>query len=331
MTSSGDGAVTKRQAWRLAGLLFIVGAVSTVPATFVLEGGGIATWKYALTALGVLTGVLCILLRLDRLDRRWLRVVPIVATIEVAVAVAITDAVFSYLFFFVAVYVALVFPRPREMAPYLALIVLALLGPLVYGSESARDVLLWTLAVAPGLVLTALVVGRLTHGLETSREEYRRLSDQDALTGVGNYRALLDRLRQETARHRRRYREFSLLALDLDDFKQLNESQGHLVGDLVLTIVGSTLGIHVRAEDTVFRQGGDEFSVIAPETGRRQAERLAERLESALSQISTGDREISATVGLSVYPDDGSDPLELLDAADTALLARKRGMSGTAA
>ena len=331
MTSSGDGAVTKRQAWRLAGLLFIVGAVSTVPATFVLEGGGIATWKYALTALGVLTGVLCILLRLDLLDRRWLRVVPIVATIEVAVAVAITDAVFSYLFFFVAVYVALVFPRPREMAPYLALIVLALLGPLGYGSESARDVLLWTLAVAPGLVLTALVVGRLTHGLETSREEYRRLSDQDALTGVGNYRALLDRLRQETARHRRRYREFSLLALDLDDFKQLNESQGHLVGDLVLTIVGSTLGIHVRAEDTVFRQGGDEFSVIAPETGRRQAERLAERLESALSQISTGDREISATVGLSVYPDDGSDPLELLDAADTALLARKRGMSGTAA
>ncbi|MSO41541.1 MAG: GGDEF domain-containing protein [Solirubrobacterales bacterium] len=324
-----DGALSKRQAWRLAAALVIVGAISTIPALLLLETD-VEQWKYAFTALGVLTGILCVLLPLHRLPRRWLAVVPVIATIEVAVAVEITQTVFSYLYFFVAVYVALVFPQPRRMAPYLVLIVVALVAPIFYADDSSRDVLLWALAIAPGLALTAVMVGRFTHGLETSREEYRRLSDQDALTGVGNYRALLHRLQQETARHRRRYREFSVLALDLDDFKQLNETQGHLAGDLVLTIVGSTLGIHVRTEDTVFRQGGDEFSVIAPETSRRQAERLAERLETALAQITTGDRELSATVGVAVYPDDGSDPLELLDAADTALLARKRASDRTA-
>lgn len=254
-------------------------------------------------------------------------VVPVIATAEIAVAVGFTHYVFTYLYFFVALYVALVFPRPRQMAPFLALVGAALLAPLAYGDAPATDTFLWAIAAAPGILLTALVIGRLTSGLEASREAYRQLSTEDGLTGVGNYRSLVERLRDETSRHGRHGREFAVLTLDLDNFKMVNETQGHLVGDLLLAIVGSMIDLKVRTEDAVFRQGGDEFAVIAPETGRDQAERLAERIENALMRIHSGDVQLSASVGCAIFPEDGSEPGELLDAADAALLSRKRSIA----
>ena len=214
------------------------------------------------------------------------------------------------------------------MAPFLVLVLLALVAPILYEDEPVREGLLWAFAAGPGIVLTAVVVGRLTAGLEASREAYRRLSTEDGLTGVGNYRSLIERLRHETARHHRRGREFAVLTLDLDNFKEVNETQGHLVGDMLLALVGSMIDLKVRTEDAVFRQGGDEFSVIAPETDRAQAEGLAARVESAISEISSGSVEISASVGCAVFPHDGKEPGELLDSADTALLARKRQHAG---
>ena len=315
-------AVTLRGAWRLAGLLFVVGSLSTVPGTLLLED--FEPWKYSLTALAVLFGALCLIVPWWRLDERWLAAMPVVSTILIAMGVAITAPVFTYLYFFVALWVALVFPRPRQMAPFLALVVIALFAPAVYADEPVRDSLLWAAAVTPGILLTAGVVGRLTAGLESSREAYRQLSTEDGLTGVGNYRSLIERLRHETSRHQRRGREFAVITLDLNNFKTVNETQGHLVGDLVLAIVGSMIDLKVRTEDTVFRQGGDEFSVIAPETDRIQAERLARRIDDALSRISSGDVRLSASVGCAVFPHDGSEPGELLDAADSDLLWRKR-------
>jgi diguanylate cyclase (GGDEF)-like protein len=319
-------AVTLQGAWRLAGLLFIVGSLSTIPGTFLLEDE-FETWMYAFTALGVASGLICFVIPWWRIGESWLQVVPVVAIAEVAVSVAVTHFVFSYLYFFIALYVGLVFPQQRRMAPYLALLLVSLLVPLSYEDEPLGDAMLWALALAPGVVLTAVVVGRLTSGLEASREAYRRLSGEDALTGVGNYRSLIERLRHETSRHHRREREFAVLTLDLDNFKTVNETQGHLVGDLLLAIVGPLIDLKVRTEDSVFRQGGDEFSVIAPETGRKQAELLAGRIEEALSRISSGSVRLSASVGVAVYPADGAEPGELLDAADTALMKRKRAQA----
>ena len=319
-------AVSLPGAWRLAGLLFITGALSTIPGTFLLDKD-FEPWMYSLTVLAILLGVACLVLPLWRLPERWLMAVPVVSTILVAIAVGITHEVFTYLYFFVALFVALVFPQPRRMAPFLALLIVALFAPLVYSDEPARETLLWAIAAGPGIVLITLVVGRLTDGLEASREAYRQLSTEDGLTGVGNYRSLIDRLRHETSRHERRNREFAVLSLDLNDFKAVNETQGHLVGDLVLAIVGSMLDLKVRTEDAVFRQGGDEFSVIAPETGRSQAEYLALRIEQAVARVSSGDFRISATVGYAVFPEDGTEPAELLDAADAHLLKRKRRSS----
>jgi diguanylate cyclase (GGDEF)-like protein len=316
-------AITLRGAWRLAGLLFIVGSISTIPGTFLLDKD-FEPWMYSLTALAVISGLVCFLLPWWRIDERWLAAVPVVATIQIAIAVAITHPVFTYLYFFVAIYMALVFPALRRQAPFLLLILGALLLPLLYDDEPARRTILWPLATAPGVIFISLVVGRLTANLESSREAYRRLSSEDGLTGVGNYRSLVERLREETARHQRRGREFALLTLDLDDFKTVNETQGHLVGDLVLAIVGSMIDLKVRTEDQVFRQGGDEFSVIAPETNREQAELLAQRIEYALNKITSGSVRMSATVGTAVFPQDGGSPGEMLDAADSALRARKR-------
>ena len=156
---------------------------------------------------------------------------------------------------------------------------------------------------------------------------YQQAATEDGLTGVGNYRSLIERLRHETARHHRRSREFALLTLDLDNFKHVNESQGHLVGDLVLAIVGSMIDLKVRTEDAVFRQGGDEFSVIAPETDRYQADLLASRIEQAINRVSSGELRLSASVGVAVFPHDGYEPGELLDSADAALLWRKRQLA----
>ena len=323
-TAKSHRAVSPRGAWRLAGLLFIVGALSTIPGTLLLEKDT-EPWMYWLPALAVAIGTACLVLPSDRLTERWLVVIPPLATILATITVAATDDVYSFLFFFIALFIGLVFPAPGRMAPFLVLMLAGLLAPLAYSDEPTSQALLWAIGAGPGFVLTALVVGRLTAGLEESRDAYRQLSSEDGLTGVGNYRSLMERLRHEASRHERRDREFAVLSLDLDDFKGVNETQGHLVGDLVLAMVGSMVDLEVRAEDAVFRQGGDEFSVIAPETGYKEARNLVQRIEESVSRVSTGDTRISASVGCAVFPRDGTHPSQLLDAADADLHARKRG------
>jgi diguanylate cyclase (GGDEF)-like protein len=317
-------AISLVGAWRLAGVLFIGGALSTIPALFLLEEPA-DPWVFALTAFAVAMGAVCLLIPNPPYDERWLAAIPVVGTIQVAIAVAATDYVFTYLYFLVALYAAVVFPRLREMAPYLGLIAIGLLLPFAYQDEPARQTALWLLAVAPGVLFIAIVVGRLTAHLEASREAYRRLSGEDGLTGVGNYRSMVEMLRHEIPRHRRHGREFTLLTLDLDNFKAVNEIHGHLTGDLVLAVIASTIELRVRTEDVVFRQGGDEFAVLAPETGREQAERLAERIAEALNQISSGRVQLSASIGMAVFPHDGVEPGELLDNADASLRYGKRG------
>jgi diguanylate cyclase len=83
------------------------------------------------------------------------------------------------------------------------------------------------------------------------------------------------------------------------------------------------LQVKVRDEDGVYRQGGDEFSVVAPETSRADAELLARRIQRALRSIKSGDVQVSASIGTAVFPHDGSNPAELLDAADLDLRTRK--------
>jgi diguanylate cyclase (GGDEF)-like protein len=318
----GSHVISLRGAWRLGGALLIVTAV-TAQATALLLGVHITLEIVALTVATSLVGLICLGIPWDRLNERWLMAVPVIAIVQVAIDVALVDYVLASLFLPIALYVALVFPSPRIAVPLLGLIVVALLMPFAYSTQPTRDAALWLLVVGPASIFVAVVAGRLTSGLHTSREAYRQLSIVDGLTGVGNYRALMTRLHHETGRHARRHREFALLTLDLDGFKTVNETNGHLVGDALLAIVGSLLDVKVRDEDGVYRQGGDEFSVIAPETGRQEAELLSRRIQRALRGIRSGDVRVSASIGTAVFPRDGSEPAELLDAADHDLRTRK--------
>ena len=161
-----------------------------------------------------------------------------------------------------------------------------------------------------------------------SEESYRKLAERDPLTGVGNYRILSERLPEELARHRRYGRQLALIIVDLDDFKRVNDELGHQYGDRVLQEVAGALMGSVRGHDVVVRHGGDEFSVIAPETGRPEAEALAERLRDSVGELSADGRNLGACTGCAVFPDDAETLNSLLHHADEQLRAAKDAKPG---
>jgi diguanylate cyclase (GGDEF)-like protein len=187
------------------------------------------------------------------------------------------------------------------------------------GASFGAAALFFCVPLAAGALLVALRI-------EARHEGLRLMSERDALTGLGNRRLLNDRLHYEIARHRRHSRRFSVLALDLDGFKQVNDRFGHPAGDEILREVAKALQKAVRDQDTVVRMGGDEFCVLAPEIGWEDAERLAERLELAVETAVGGLDMLGVSVGFAVFPDEGWTPEHLLARADAAGLEEKRRM-----
>jgi diguanylate cyclase (GGDEF)-like protein len=224
-------------------------------------------------------------------------------------------------------------PPQRPLSPTLLLAALLAIGvglltPLLLGSFSNAQALILALIEAACLVAVAVGIVILVRRLRASHEALWALARRDELTGVGNYRALHERLNAEIARHQRHAREFALVLLDLDGFKQVNERFGHLAGDRLLSEIGAALQIEVRAEDSVFRQGGDEFAVIVPEANAEEAGEVAARLRDRVATCglgSNGERPVSAATGFAVYPADGATAEILLGCADTDLFAAKRG------
>ena len=214
----------------------------------------------------------------------------------------------------------------RYLLAALFTIALGLLAPLLIGSYSKRQALVLALAEAACLVAVAIGIVILVRRLRASHEALWRLARRDELTGVGNYRALHERLAAEIARHERHKREFALVLLDLDGFKEVNERHGHLEGDRLLAEIGSSLGKEVRGEDSVFRQGGDEFAVIVPEVNAEEAGEVAKRLRGRVSRRGFGSdemRPVSAATGFAMYPADGRTVDELLGVADDDLFSAK--------
>jgi diguanylate cyclase (GGDEF)-like protein len=206
-------------------------------------------------------------------------------------------------------------------------IALGLLAPLIFAHFSHRQELILALAEAACLAAVGGGIVLLVRRLRASHEALWALARRDELTGVGNYRALHERLAAEIARHQRHGREFALVLLDLDGFKEVNERYGHLEGDRLLAEIGSSLRKEVRGGDSVFRQGGDEFAVIVPEVGAEEADEVAKRLRGRVSQRGFGSdemRPVSAATGLALFPADGRTVEELLGVADGDLFAAKR-------
>lgn len=159
-------------------------------------------------------------------------------------------------------------------------------------------------------------------------EEARRLSVTDPLTGAGNFRHLSTTLAREVERAHRLSRPLSVLMLDLDHFKQVNDTQGHAFGDAVLREFAKRLRTCLREEDTVARYGGEEFAVVLPETDSEAATRIASRVVSAVRRapftVGGTVRSVTVSVGVAVYPVHGLSCGEIMRAADGALYAAKR-------
>jgi len=157
-------------------------------------------------------------------------------------------------------------------------------------------------------------------------ESVRHLAVSDPLTGLANYRRLVEALEGEIQRSRRTGRPFSLLLFDLDGLKQLNDNYGHLVGSEALRRVANVLRVNRRSIDTAARYGGDEFALILPETSINEAQEVAHRICNHVAR----DGElppISVSVGVAAYAQGGETLEALIGAADQALYNSKRRTS----
>ena len=182
------------------------------------------------------------------------------------------------------------------------------------------------------LRLIQAIANQAAIAIENSQlyEKARNLSNTDELTGLANRRHFQTILQREAAQAQRFQSYFALMMIDIDHFKQYNDTHGHLKGDVVLRQVSSLLLHNTRGIDLVARFGGEEFVLLLPKTNNHGARAAAEKLRSCISQAEfEGAAEsqplgkLTISIGISVYPDDSKDVFELLDLADRALYQAK--------
>jgi diguanylate cyclase (GGDEF)-like protein len=187
--------------------------------------------------------------------------------------------------------------------------------------------LLWCAAVGSTATVASTTAGSLlllSEHLDHANQRLAHLARVDALTGCLNHRAFHEELQAALARRSRGGAVISLLVLDVDHFKLVNDHHGHPVGDEVLTAIGAALRATVRPGDAVGRTGGEEFAVLLPGTSSRLATDIGERLREAVGGADV-PVPVTVSVGLAVVPPRGWTATELMRTADAALYAAKRG------
>jgi diguanylate cyclase (GGDEF)-like protein/PAS domain S-box-containing protein len=184
-----------------------------------------------------------------------------------------------------------------------------------------------------GRVMGSVIVFRDVSATRAMADEIAHSAEHDFLTGLPNRSLLNDRLDQAIAMARRTQTKAAVLFMDLDGFKHINDSLGHLTGDKLLQCVATRLQKCIRAPDTVSRQGGDEFLVLLQGVKRPDDVAItAKRLLDSLAQTCSVEQHklhITSSIGVSLYPDDGQDAETLIRNADTAMYqAKENGRQG---
>ncbi|MFG6430513.1 diguanylate cyclase domain-containing protein [Roseateles sp. LYH14W] len=178
------------------------------------------------------------------------------------------------------------------------------------------------------LVIDAVRSRSLAESAAQRVNDLTKASELDGLTGLPNRVLLFDRFSQALTHAKRRDNRLALLFLDLDQFKQINDTLGHKIGDAVLRAVGQCLNDCVREVDTVCRLGGDEFVLLLTEVASAaDPGRVAEKLLASLAQLTEVDGvavRVAASIGIAVFPDDAADVERLVDCADQAMYRSKR-------
>ncbi|MEA2382036.1 MAG: hypothetical protein QOH72_2007 [Solirubrobacteraceae bacterium] len=281
---------------------------------------------YSLIAVVLVYGVACVRGWIDW-ERRSLRdhaVAIVVFQPLIAVGLWVSGGVDSYLgpiLVLPTLYVAYFFP-PRYAWPLAAVEIATYASPLVYSDGFSEHVLLGRTvmyaAAYAGLVAT---IQYLKSHLVAAERVQRRMAHEDALTGLPNRRAFDLALDGAVAAAR----AFSLLVIDVDRFKTINDTFGHTTGDEVLRAIASRTGAQIRATDTLARIGGDELALVAPDATADGAARLAAALHDAVAGLvpAGGAAPVTLTISRASFPDDGTDRDALLRAADRRLHALK--------
>lgn len=159
--------------------------------------------------------------------------------------------------------------------------------------------------------------------IEKKNELLQEASRTDALTGLMNRRRLFERLEEELARARRYGEPLAVAMVDIDRFKDVNDTRGHQVGDGVLRAVAGRLGANARDADSIGRYGGEEFLILMPRTDLEGAATYAERVRAAVERLPLEDLDLHVTVSIGVAAYSGGTLLELVDRADRKLYQAK--------
>jgi diguanylate cyclase (GGDEF)-like protein len=238
-------------------------------------------------------------------------------------------------------------PRPWDLLPAVIFVAAALvLRHMIGGDRYAFDrALVWVAGMNAASHLIASQSARLLDAPEAAAQllimvsyvtllgatlwdnarlfgQVRTLAISDSLTGLANYRRLIDILQSELDRSGRTNRSFSLLLMDLDGLKLVNDQHGHLAGSRALCRVADVLRLHCRSIDTAARYGGDEFALVLPEANELAAQQVAMRIRTRLEEESEEPR-LALSTGSATFPRDGATVSQLLEAADRALYAMK--------
>jgi diguanylate cyclase (GGDEF)-like protein len=194
-------------------------------------------------------------------------------------------------------------------------------GPFAIGTRNESLLLLQSFVGVIAVMTMALAAVLADRRRAEDRAQYLAISDP--LTGLGNYRRVVDALEAEIKRSDRTRRSFAFLLMDLDGLKTINDTYGHLTGNRALCRLAKILQTHSRAIDTPARFGGDEFALVIPEANHEAAQQIALRISSWLA----GDGEqpqLSVSIGMAVWPENGETVDMLLGAADRMLYEVKR-------
>ena len=194
------------------------------------------------------------------------------------------------------------------------------LGPFV--RPTYHESLLLAQAYTGVMTVMTLLLATVAEEHIRTTEQIRQLAVTDPLTGLANYRKLLEVLSAEITRCERTGRPFAVVLLDLDGLKKINDALGHLVGSRALCRLARVLRSRCRATDTTARYGGDEFAVVLPEAGARAAELVSQRICRYLAS-DVEHPSLSVSAGAAVFPKDGKTIDDLLRTADAALYRMK--------
>ncbi|MBJ7519318.1 MAG: GGDEF domain-containing protein [Solirubrobacteraceae bacterium] len=280
-----------------------------------------------MTPVAVAVGLVMRFAPTDRLPAAWFHLGPLCAALVATAAVwAVGPSGYLVMpfFMFVGAAIGFMMETRRGMAVQTAFTTFLIALPLLYAPYD--DVtFVAVVATTVGLWAMVLFIALPWRIVEEQAEELGRLMRRDPLTGVGNRRLLGERLDYELTRHARTGRQFALIVLDLNDFKRVNDTLGHLAGDEVLRAAATALRAAVRRQDTVTRQGGDEFCILAPEAGAPEAARIVRNVREALGDVDAGGgTNLAGAIGSAVFPDDATEREHLVEVAD----ARQRADKG---